>query len=96
MEVQYRWHPYFGRKVRIRQVEERADGQYVRVQNPAGMVVLMPSWMLDPVTCAAMTVGSPRVAWAALIELEKVLTDVRLNEVSSEETTTQEEHNEVL
>jgi hypothetical protein len=79
LEVYYRWHPYFRRKVRIRQVQERADGRYVRVTGPAGVVVLMAAWMLDPVPCAAMTVGPPRVAWEALIELDQLLIDARLN-----------------
>jgi hypothetical protein len=39
----------------------------------------MAAWMLDPVACAAMTVGPPRVAWAALIELDQLLIDARLN-----------------
>jgi hypothetical protein len=94
--VHYRWHPYFGRKVRIRQVHRRADGRYVRVQDPAGIVVLMASWMLDPAACAAMTAGPPRVDYATLIELEKLLIDTRLNKVSSGGTTSvQEEHDEV-
>ena len=79
LEVYYRWHPYFGRKVRIRQVQERADGRYVRVMGPAGVVVLMAAWMLDPVACAAMTAGPPRVTCAALIELDQLLVDARLN-----------------
>jgi hypothetical protein len=96
MKVHYRWHPYFGQKVRIRQVQERADGRYVRVQDPGGIVVLMASWMLDPLLCAAMTVGPPRVDYATLIELGKLLIDARLNKVSSEETTNvQEEHDEI-
>ncbi len=80
----YRWHPCFGWKVRIRQVEERADGRYVRAQDPAG--VLMANWMLDPLACAAMTVGPPRVDFATLIEPDKLPIEARLNKVSSEET----------
>src|SRR5262249_17308618 len=96
MEVHYRWHPYFGQRARIRQVQERADGRHVRVQDPAGIVVLMASWMLDPLLCAAMTVGPPRVDYATLIELDKLLIDARPNKVSSEETTNvQEEHDEI-
>ena len=33
MEVQYRWHPYFGLKVRLRQVQER--GQISECQGPS-------------------------------------------------------------
>lgn len=56
----------------------------------------MASSMLDPLACAAMTVGPPRVDFATLIELDKLLIDARLNKVSSEETTNaQGEHDEV-
>jgi len=38
MEVHYRWHPYFGCTVRIRRVEQRATGLFLKVQGPAGVV----------------------------------------------------------
>jgi hypothetical protein len=64
--------------------------------DPAGIVVLIAAWMLDPVTCTAMTVGPPRVDFATLVELHELLIDARLDKVSSEETTyVQEKHNEV-
>jgi len=95
LEVHYRWHPCFGSKVHLRQVQEWADGRYVRVQIPTGAVVLMPSWMLDPLACAAMTAGPPKVDWAALIELKRLLIDVRLNKVSPPEAAiVQEDRNE--
>jgi hypothetical protein len=31
VEVHYRWHPYFGQKVCIRRVEQRATGQYLQI-----------------------------------------------------------------
>ena len=55
IEVHYRWHPYFGCTVNIRRVEQRATGLFLKVQGPAGVVVSMAAWMLDPVTCAGMT-----------------------------------------
>ena len=33
----------------------------------------MAGWMLDPVICAGMTIGAPRVDLAALVELERLL-----------------------
>jgi hypothetical protein len=75
----------FGCKVCIRQVHDRADGRYVRVQLRSGVVILMASWMFDPLACATMTAGPPRVDWAALIELKRLLIDVRLSKVSSTE-----------
>ena len=73
LEVHYRYHPYFGRKVLVRRMEQRATGQFLSVQGPAGTVVSIAGWMLDPVTCAGMTIGAPRVDVAALVELERLL-----------------------
>lgn len=73
LEVHYRWHPYFGSKVAIRRVEQRATGQFLLVLGPAGVVVSMAGWMLDPVIGAGMTFGGPRVDLAALVELERLL-----------------------
>ena len=61
LEVHYRWHPYFGRKVGVRRVEQRATGRFLKVQGPAGIVVSIAGWMLDPVVCAGMTIGPPQV-----------------------------------
>ena len=43
------------------------------MQGPAGIVVLIAGWMLDPVICAGMTIGAPRVDLAALVELKRLL-----------------------
>lgn len=61
LEVHYRYHPYFGQKVLVRRVEQRATGQFLKVQGSVGIVISIAGWMLDPVTCAEMTVGAPRV-----------------------------------
>ena len=57
----------------MRRVERRATGQFLKVQGPAGIVVSIAGWMLDPVICAEMTIGAPRVDLAALIELRRLL-----------------------
>lgn len=57
----------------MRRVEQRATGQFLKVQGPVGVVVSIAGWMLDPATCAGMTLGSPRVDVAALIELKRLL-----------------------
>ncbi|RJF89200.1 hypothetical protein D3874_21325 [Oleomonas cavernae] len=43
------------------------------MQGPAGIVVTIAGWMLDPVLCAGMTIGAPRVDLAALVELQRLL-----------------------
>ena len=57
----------------MRRIEQRATGQFLSVQGPAGIVVSIAGWMLDPVICAGMTIGAPRVDLAALVELERLL-----------------------
>jgi hypothetical protein len=73
LEVYYRYHPYFGRNVLVRRIAQRATGQFLSVQGPAGIVVLIAGWMLDPVICAGMTIGAPRVDLATLVELKRLL-----------------------
>ena len=60
----------------MRWVEQRATGQFLKVLGPAGVVVSMAGWMLDPAICAGMTLGGPRVDLAALVELERLLIGV--------------------
>ena len=60
----------------MRRVEQRATGQFLKVEGPAGIVISIPGWMLDPVICAEMTVGAPRVDLAALSELRHLLAGV--------------------
>lgn len=73
LEVHYRWHPYFGNKVSIRRVEQRATGRFLKVLGPAGVVVSIADWMLDPIVCAGLSLGAPRVDLTALVELERLL-----------------------
>jgi hypothetical protein len=73
LEVQYRWHAYFGCKVGIRRVAQRATGRFLSVMGPAGVVVTIADWMLDLVICAGMSMGAPRVDRAALVELKRLL-----------------------
>jgi Integrase core domain len=73
LEVHYRWHPYFGHKVIVRRAAQRATGRFLSIMGPAGVVVAIADWMLDPVVCAAMPTGMPRVDLAALVELKRLL-----------------------
>ena len=70
-------------------------GDGLEVQDAAGVVVSMAVWILDPVECAGMTTGAPRVDLAALIELNQVLTDAERNRRSPDESAVvQEERDE--
>src|SRR6266851_7638842 len=95
MEVHYRWHPYFGCTVRVRRVEQRVTGRFLKVQGPTGVVVSIAAWMLDAVTCAGMTTGAPRVDCVALMELHQLLIDKGRNRRSPIDTAiVQEERHE--
>lgn len=40
-----------------------------------GIVIVVPAWMLDPVICAGMELGPPRVAVTALADLHYLLVE---------------------
>ncbi|SDG92339.1 hypothetical protein SAMN04487974_112100, partial [Pelagibacterium luteolum] len=73
-EIHYRWHPYFERKVTVRQVQQRATGQFLRVDGPSGTIISIPGWMVDPLICAEMRIGAPQVDLAALSDLKRLVT----------------------
>jgi hypothetical protein len=52
---------------------QRATGRFLSIMGPAGVIVTIADWMLDPVVCAAMLRGTPHVNLAALVELERLL-----------------------
>lgn len=74
VEIHYRWHPYFGQRVSIRRVEERATGRFLKVLGPSGVVVSISEWMIDPVVRGGMAMGFARVDLATLIELNRLVT----------------------
>jgi len=55
--------------------EARAIGHLVFVEAAPGIITVLPEWMLDPVICAGMELGTPRVAVEALINLQRQLSD---------------------
>jgi len=71
--VHYRWHPLHGRRVRRHFSEDRLAGRFVHVEVAPGVVTVIAAWMLDPVACAGMELGPPRVSVAALADLHQLL-----------------------
>jgi hypothetical protein len=71
--VHYRWHPLHGRRVRRHYSEDRLAGRFVHVEVAPGVVTVIAAWMLDPVACAGMELGPPRVSVAALADLNQLL-----------------------
>jgi hypothetical protein len=75
VEVHYRWHALYGRRLRLQYVERRGGGEVVHVELAPGVVMVVAAWILDPAACAGMAFGAPRVTLSALAELHQLLTE---------------------
>src|ERR1700694_6005108 len=73
VEVYYRGHPLYGRRVRRHYSEQRVAGRCVHVEAEPGVIISVAAWMLDPVACAGMEIGVPRATVAALSDLHQLL-----------------------
>src|ERR1700751_2091717 len=58
VEVHYRWHALYGRRVRRQYIERRASGEVVHVEVAPGVIIVVAAWMLDVAACAGMALGS--------------------------------------
>jgi len=77
--------------------EVRAGAPLSFVEAGPGVVILVPSWMLDPAACADTTLGAPQVDCAALNDLSRLLIDRGFRRSSSGEVrVAEEEPNEAL
>ncbi len=95
VEVCYRWHALYGRRVRRPYAERRAGGEVVHVEVAPGVVIVVAAWMLDPAACAGMGFGAPRVEVSALIDLHQLLIEGGFRRSSLDDPTiVQEEHDE--
>ena len=95
VEVHYRWHPLHGRRVRRLRSEQRVVGRFVYVEAAPGVVTVVAAWMLDPVACAGMEIGAPRVAVSGLVELHRLLIEGGFRRSSRDDSNiVQEEHDE--
>ena len=91
----YRWHALHGRRVRRQHAERRAGGVVVHVEVAPGVVIVVAAWMLDPVACAGMALGAPRVAVSALVDLHHLLIERGFRRSSLDDPTiVQEERDE--
>jgi hypothetical protein len=48
--------------------KQRVAGQFAHIETTPGAVTVAAAWMLDPVACAGMGIGAPRVAVTARVE----------------------------
>src|SRR5690348_16487495 len=71
--IHYRWHALYGRRVRRFHAEKRAGTDVVLVEGEPGAAIVVPAWMLDPLVCSSITIGTPRVCLPALSELHPLL-----------------------
>src|SRR5712664_2963021 len=71
--VAYPWHPLHGQRVRGYGRQGRAGRQILYIEVRPGLSREIPAWMCDAAVCAAITLGSPRIAVDALTELRAVL-----------------------
>lgn len=83
--VHYRWHPLFGRRVRVFYSEQRSSGVFVQMESAPGVVVRVPAWIFDPVVCAGMKIGQPQVSLLAMVALNDLLICLGLRQSSSDD-----------
>jgi CheY-like chemotaxis protein len=91
VEIHYRWHAFYGRKVRRLYAERRSEREIVVVETEPGTAIVLAAWMLDAVVCAAMRFGHPAADIAALADLHRLLRALRLRRTCSGEPSTVEE-----
>jgi len=94
VEVFYRWHPLYGRRVRQQYREQRANGEVVHVEVEPGIVIVVAAWMLSATVCARMELGAPRVSLDALDELHLLLSQQGLRRSCAGVCHTREERHE--
>ena len=87
VEVHYRWHPLFGRRVKVRDVEQRGGGCVVHIDAGDSEVRVIAEWMLDAAACSALVLGEPRVSLAALCNLHQLLINRHLRGNSPDDST---------
>jgi hypothetical protein len=71
--VLYRWHPFYGCKLRLVKTARVAGIDDLYCETPGGIVLAIPRWMTDPGRCAAMEVADPVIGLRALAELRGLL-----------------------
>src|ERR1700742_1561091 len=85
VEVHYRWHALYGRKVRQFYAERRSGREVVVVEAAPGVAIVLAAWMLDPVICATMSLGTPTIDVAGLADLDRLLKALGLRRPCSDE-----------
>jgi hypothetical protein len=69
--IYYRWHALYGRGVRQLYTERRYGREVAVVESEPGVAIVVAVWMLDPVACSAMALGTPAVDLLGLTSLHR-------------------------
>ncbi len=91
VEVHYRWHALFGRRVRQLYREQRSGREIAVVESEPGAAIVLAAWMLDPVACAGISFGRPMVDLAGLADFHRLLKTLGLRRTWSDEHSPVEE-----
>ena len=91
VEIHYRWHALYGRKVRKLYAERRSGRNVVVVEAEPGVAIVLAAWMLDPAVCATMSLGPAIVDIVGLTDLHRLLTTLGLRRTCSDEHSPAEE-----
>ena len=73
LEIHYRWHALYGRRVRRFYGERRSGTDVLVVEGEPGAAIVVAAWMFDPAACASMQIGAPHVSTEALGDLDRLL-----------------------
>ena len=71
--VEYRWHPLYGKKLRLIRRTVHDGAAVVHVEASGTVSRELPVWMVDSSICRGMELGPPQVSIAALNELRRAL-----------------------
>lgn len=71
--VEYRWHPLYGKKLRLLRRTAHNGATVVHVETTRTVSRELPAWMVDGSVCRGMELGPPRVSIAALNDLRAVI-----------------------
>ena len=93
--IYYRWHALHGRGVRQLYTERRSGREVAVVESEPGVAIVVAVWMLDPVACSAMTLGTPAVDLLGLTNLHQLLKSFGLRRACSDALPIEEVHHEI-
>ncbi|HTF62213.1 MAG TPA: hypothetical protein VK638_05810, partial [Edaphobacter sp.] len=75
IKVHYQFHPLFGQSLRVQRRVRFPHGEYIFCELPDGTIGGFPSWIADAAKASDITVGTPIISAAALVELRTLLED---------------------